>query len=229
MGAGELFSGLGVVVSCFAAWLAAHYSKKAILASERASNEANRLAVVANELSSTANKLASDGNTVTLNSWVDQYMANVRAWADEACGGFAMATHALKAEASRQDELLLSALERISSLIDRGRWFFPNSWCEEYGQEKQPAYRGLRQPILDALVDGYRTIESLRISKDPAQLTHLVRSQRMFVSEVQLVLDPRRRELEVARIKNQFKDSESMRVAGENSKKEELAEAQAQS
>jgi hypothetical protein len=132
-------------------------------------------------------------------------------WADEACDSISVAIHASKADISHHDEMLFTSLQRISALLDRGRWFFSNLWSDEYGKHKEPAYRGLRQPILDALFDAYFTIEMLRTTKDSSHITELVHCQRTFVSEVQQVLNPRRREREIERINEQFAISEKLR------------------
>lgn len=200
MSAGDIFTALSAVIAGLAALLASYYSKRSLEYSSRAERSAKD-----------ANDHAHHANVLSANSWLDQYMTNVRAWADDGCDSISIAIHALKAEPSRQDELLFSSLQRISALVDRGRWFFPNLWSDEYGQHKEPAYRGLRQPILDALIDAYHTIEALRESKDQSLISELVHSQRTFVSEVQQVLNPRRREREIERIEEQFAISEKLR------------------
>jgi hypothetical protein len=202
MSDGDIFTALSVVVAGLAALLAAYYSKKSLEFAFRAEQSA-----------ANANDHAHHANVLSANSWLDQYMTNVRAWADDACDAISIAIHALKAEPSKQDEMLFASLQRVSGLIDRGRWFFPNLWSDEYGQHKEPAYRGVRQPILDSLVDAYRTIETLRVSKDGTYISELVHHQRAFVSEVQQVLNPRRRELEIERIEAQFAISEKLRDA----------------
>lgn len=202
MPAGDIFTALSVVVAGLAALLAAYYSKKSLEFASRAEQSAK-----------SANDHARHANVLSANSWLDQYMTNVRAWADDACDAISIAIHALKADPSIQDEMLFTSLRRVSGLVDRGRWFFPNLWSDEHGQHKEPAYRGIRQPILDCLVDAYRTIEMLRESKDGTYIPELVHHQRAFVSEVQQVLDPRRRKREIERIKEQFAIAEKLRGA----------------
>lgn len=200
MSSGDIFTALSVVVAGLAALLAAHYSKKSLEFASRAEQSAKN-----------ANNHAHHANVLNANSWLDQYMTNVRAWADDACDAISIAIHTLDADPTKQDEMLFASLQRVSGLVDRGRWFFPNLWSDEYGQHKEPAYRGIRQPILDSLVDAYRTIETLRTSKDSIHIPALVHHQRAFVSEVQQVLNPRRREREIERIKEQFAISEKLR------------------
>lgn len=211
MSAGDIFTAMSVIVAGLAALLAAHYSKKSLDFASRAEQSAKN-----------ANDHAHHSNILNANSWLDQYMTNVRAWADDACDAISIAIHALQADPSKQDEILFASLQRISGLVDRGRWFFPNLWSDEYGQHKEPAYRGIRQPILDSLIDAYRTIETLRTSKDGFYIQELVHYQRTFVSEVQQVLNPRRRELEIERIKEQFAISEKLRSANGSEVKSSL-------
>lgn len=200
MHTGDLLTALGVIVASLAALLAGHFSRKSLAYASRAEKAAKD-----------ANEHASEANVLSANSWVDQYMTNVRLWADEACESISTAIHAQKATPSRQEELFITSLQQISALIDRGRWFFPNQWSDEYGQHKEPAYRGLRQPILDSLVEAYTIIDELRNSKDATRVPELMHCQRTFVSEVQQVLNPRRREREIERINEQFAISERLR------------------
>lgn len=54
-------------------------------------------------------------------------------------------------------------VERLSSLIDEGRFLFPNDAeaPNNYGKEKGPAYEGARRPALDALMAAYLVGQSL--------------------------------------------------------------------
>ena len=88
-----------------------------------------------------------------------------------------------------------NCLRRLSALIDRGRWYFPNVDQDEYGLTKELAYRGHRQPILDHLVGAYDLVSDLeqddpRGSEASARLDTL---KRAFVAEVQSKVDVRRR------------------------------------
>ena len=42
--------------------------------------------------------------------------------------------------------------QKLSSIADRGRLFFPNDEHVSHGQEKGAAFQGLRPPILDASI-----------------------------------------------------------------------------
>jgi len=194
-----MFTGLGVVVAGLAALLAGYYSKRTLEYSNRAQESAAQ-----------ANNHADNSNVISANAWLDQYLCNVRLWADEACENIARAMHAVNLQPDERNRELYEAMYRISSLIDRGRWFFPNQWSQEYGIEKEPAYRGVRQPILDRLVEAYELAKDLLKLDGKASVAGLLHCQRLFVSEVQQVLNPRRRDREVARIYEQFAISEKL-------------------
>lgn len=174
MSSADIFSALSIVVSGLAALLAAYYSRRSL-----------RFSAKAEMYSKNAIENASQANVISANAWLEQYMSNVRIWADEACDAIAVAVHSLKADQESKEAMLVDALSKLSSLIDRGRWFFPNLWSDEYGQHKEPAYRGVRQPILDALVNAYNLIDKLRQSGGELHVQELIHYQRSFVSEVQ--------------------------------------------
>jgi hypothetical protein len=200
MSASDILTALGVVMAGLAALLAGYYSKKTLKYSSTAEHFAR-----------TANQHADHANILNANAWLDQYLCNVRAWADEACECISAANHSNHLDESERSEAIFNVLHKISSLIDRGRWFFPNQWSEEYGMHKEPAYRGVRQPILEQLVEAYDLIKEMRESGNFDKAHLLVHTQRLFVSEVQQVLNPRRRSEEVRRIYEQFAISEKLR------------------
>lgn len=129
-----------------------------------------------------------------------QYFAEMRKWADEACDALSAAVHACDLNPihndgnffSKQHELRIA----LSSLVDRGRWFFPNLHHTEVGVQKDEAFRGLRQPALDLLVKAYRLVGSMSYTDQQPNLAlrePLVEVKRKFISEVQNYLDPRNR------------------------------------
>ena len=48
--------------------------------------------------------------------------------------------------------LSFETCQRLSSIADRGRLFFPNESPETHGRDKETAFQGYRPPILDAVV-----------------------------------------------------------------------------
>lgn len=82
-------------------------------------------------------------------------------------------------------------LHVLSSLVDEGRWFFPNVGEKAGDTNVEGAYRGHRQPILDFIVAAYNAVAD----QEPAQAAAtLLQQKRAFVSEVQRAVDPLRRQ-----------------------------------
>ncbi len=85
---------------------------------------------------------------------------------------------------------------RLSALIDCGRMFFPNQAPDKKGAENPAAYQGFRQRILSRLVAAYNVVakfEGLKSNEHRLErLARLNELRRMFVSEAQLAIDPRR-------------------------------------
>ena len=94
----------------------------------------------------------------------------------------------------------------ISSLVERGRMFFPNLNEEMKGAEKEGAYRGHRPPILDALMWSYYELQALTRNNGPTSdnsAEFIDDCRRLLVSELQAHLDPRRLNQIVGRYDNQ--------------------------
>ena len=92
----------------------------------------------------------------------------------------------------------------LSSLIDEGRWFFPNVGRRATDPEKPGAYRGTRQPILDYVVAAYEGVKQMMTTEDAPRdglATKIAEAKRHFVSEVQHAVDPRRRSWVMDRFK----------------------------
>lgn len=90
----------------------------------------------------------------------------------------------------------------VSSLVERGRLFFPNIENSGKGAEKEGAYRGHRPPILDALMCAYYELEALSRTEGPTadnSADYIDDCRRLLVSELQAHLDPRRRDTVVGR------------------------------
>lgn len=105
-------------------------------------------------------------------------------------------------------------LVAISTLVDRGRMFFPNLGPEKKGAEKEGAYRGHRPPILDALMWAYHELEAMTREGGPTSEdsgAYIDECRRLLVSELQAHLDPRRMDEIVGRYDDQ--ESEARRGA----------------
>ncbi len=81
-------------------------------------------------------------------------------------------------------------LVRLSSLIEQGRFYFPNIKQDEYGLEKPPAYRGYRNIALDFLVASYNLHHRPRSDKLDKQAKYL---QQLFTSVIYEVIRPKDR------------------------------------
>lgn len=99
----------------------------------------------------------------------------------------------------------LDVARRLSTLVDRGRMFFPNVDAHTHGTDRDTAYRGNRPPILDALIYAY--YETSRLGEggvraaDSAEF--ITQCRRFLVSELQTHLDPRRLDEVVERYTDQ--------------------------
>lgn len=98
----------------------------------------------------------------------------------------------------------------LSTLVDRGRMFFPNIDPDGKGVEKEGAYRGSRPPILDAVMFVYHELEAVPRegglpSEDCGEFIDDCR--RLLVSELQAHLDPRRLDEVVERYDDRSKEN----------------------
>jgi len=90
---------------------------------------------------------------------------------------------------------LIKIRARLSALIDEGRLYFPNTRCRTHGMQKEEAYKGYRQPILDHLVEAYDFIGKLQratmVAAADKLVVHFNKIRRSFVSEAQIAVNPR--------------------------------------
>lgn len=104
---------------------------------------------------------------------------------------------------------------KLSSLIDRGRLFFPNLPKDKSSDGKEGAYQGQRPPILDAIVYAYYEVESLEPPTNLHSRVYIVKCRRFFVSELQNYLDPHRLNAILTRGDPKHLGDASMQMAGE--------------
>ncbi|HEY5347885.1 MAG TPA: hypothetical protein VIJ72_06805 [Rhizomicrobium sp.] len=85
-----------------------------------------------------------------------------------------------------------SILADISSLADRGRFFFENKPHGRFGIEKPTAYRGIRPDLLTYLIRAYQALENLPSGMKSENISEQIFEQkRQFVSELQRIVDTR--------------------------------------
>lgn len=85
--------------------------------------------------------------------------------------------------------------ERLSSLADLGRLYFPNFEPNRRGAEKPAAFRGDRQPAIDAVLLVHDLARALaRLTPDQIRAAHaaVIDARRLLISEVAIARDPRR-------------------------------------
>lgn len=110
----------------------------------------------------------------------------------------------------------------LSSLVERGRLFFPNINPQSKGGEKEGAYRGSRPPILDALMFAYYEVEALTRQDGPTadnSAEYIEDCRRLLVSELQAHFDPRRRDAIIDRYDDQRLDHRSDAITRANTLK----------
>ncbi|MEL6412325.1 MAG: hypothetical protein AAFQ38_18200 [Pseudomonadota bacterium] len=219
----EIYVGIfSAVISAFAASWAVWSGRLARKDADLARKDALKAAQSEENTSQRARKIAEEANRLQALDWSMQYFEGVRTWADDVTLAITQAMHLsrIQDEKLREDECN-RIRSRLSTAIDTGRWFFPNKFETEYGEEKPPAYRGIRRRVLDHVVDAYEAIWTVpgffdhkTATGDPATKAaygKLELAKRMFVSEIQETLNPRHREEQVSAVIERFSISERMR------------------
>jgi hypothetical protein len=129
---------------------------------------------------------------------MDQQMLS---WADESIDALSEAAWVARGRGGYYSEDALrqravDVMRRLSSAADKGRLFFPNLPARDDEAHKEEAFRGHRPPVIDCLVFGFKKLERLdlrNLQPDLEAADYLTRCRRLFVSEVQRAVDPRRR------------------------------------
>jgi hypothetical protein len=152
-------------------------------------------------------RIASAKQKMEVLRWQREYFVDLLSWAEECLTLLSTGIHLCDLNPihckpgeffDMRHHLRLS----LSSKIDHGRWFFPN-YENGYGAHKPIAFRGYRHEVLDSLVESYRllTTTSYRDQAKNGPLRDLlVEQKRKFTSEIQGILNPRRRDEEFHRI-----------------------------
>jgi len=139
-------------------------------------------------------------------SFANSWYTDLRAWASEAIELLCEAAERADDTAQTQErhtEALLVCRYKLSAVIDRGRFFFPNEYHEDFGTNKPAAYRGIRHPALDYLVGAFQilgnevAIEEFHFKDRKAAIIDL---KREFVSVIQVVLNPRLHIQDISRL-----------------------------
>ncbi len=194
----------------FATWGATLLSAVSLILAVVASRSAARNGERTRALEERNVKLMEAQTQLSHQAWTDEYFRDVTLWANDVAETIARAIH-LCAAGSPTNQEILYVRSRLSAALDTGRWYFPNDIVDEFGKEKPPAYRGYRQNVLDWVFRAYDVFSHPTHYGD----THsaLVQAQRHFVSEIQVVLDPRARGKTVERVLQEFRGVGTEQIA----------------
>ena len=81
----------------------------------------------------------------------------------------------------------------LSSHIDKGRFFLPNTGKDDDDNYKDAAYRGFRSKALNAITASYDIVSNLNYKNYAINKPfgdRIMKLKRVFVSEIQTQLDP---------------------------------------
>lgn len=145
-----------------------------------------------------------------------KYFEDFRKWADQLGDALTEAIHLCDLDPTKEckGEPFFEQRHRlritVSSMIDRGRWFFPNIEVDDHGAHKELGYRGYRHELLDGVVSAYICLG--RVDYRNKQNNGLLRDQltickRHFVGQVQKILDPTDRSKFFDRIRSEVNKS----------------------
>jgi hypothetical protein len=168
-----------------------------------AAAERDRTAAFAASEAKRAQDLAAAEQRHASFNTVAEWRRDLRDWANEAIDTLSEATYVcgdLEEKSAEYRTATFSCRHRLSSIIDRGRFFLPNIRRNEHGVDKPTAYRGFRHAVLDPLVAAERV---LSIGDQGAFIDRkhaVIAMKREFVSAIQQILDPERHNQEVARM-----------------------------
>ena len=149
-----------------------------------------------------------------LRSAQNQYEDHMRVWAERTVDVTAQLVELLSNEDGEQ-EFNARRGQLVASLrcqIDKGRWFFPNLLEDQKGAWKPPAFRGIRQPILNVLVDLFDAAKKADWKERKSALAKVEALHREFVSEVQQRLNPSERDANYRQYVSRYEDLSSQFV-----------------
>jgi hypothetical protein len=124
------------------------------------------------------------------------YEDGMRVWAERTVDATGQLLELLSNEGGQADfdEKSGALLAVLRCQIDKGRWYFPNLHHDKKGETKPLAFRGIRQKILNVLVDLFDAVKTVDWPNRAAVFQTVESLHREFVSEVQQRLDPSTRD-----------------------------------
>ena len=186
-------------------WISAIVSVIALVSSGVAFLTARRSALKAESLDKKNVEIAELQSRLAHQNWADDHFRDVAQWASDIAEVISRAIHYLDED---DQNIRRDILAGLSSRIDTGRWYFPNQLEDGFGRDKEPAYQGIRQPLLDWVVLAYDIYAGNQKFVDSRAM--LVTCQRSFVSAVQEHIDPRSRDKAVSKVLTDFSTVGSM-------------------
>ena len=158
-----------------------------------------------------AAQAALQQSRIAAHSAAAEWLRDVRAWAAEAIAVLSEAYYTCQQHRGKQmpDDaaaVLRSCRHRISTLIDHGRFFFPNQNPNEDGTDKLPAFRGYRHAVLDPLVAAERVLGG-NLGGFSSSDDALLAMRRHFVNRVQQVLSPQTHNRQIAQMIQESSDA----------------------
>lgn len=144
-----------------------------------------------------AERIAGDEHAMLFEQIRNQRDSDIIKWSEGCVHTLAeiesLVAHPPDDGAERQRVALLT---RLSAAIDHGRLFFPNQQPDKKGVDKPAAFQGFRQKILAVLVAAHHVLSREDVLTAGAArqtaLSQLGDLRRVFISEAQLAIDPRR-------------------------------------
>ena len=145
-----------------------------------------------------ASRTQSEALEIERLHWRTGYLANMRAWGDQVCDALSEAISLGVLDPQRTEkpsffERRVTLYSKLSSLLDRGRWFFPNDESTEEGSGRPKGSRGIRAKVLDPIERAVRLVHKLDYfdgtNNKPVQ-EQIVEQKKLFVAELQEILDP---------------------------------------
>lgn len=153
-----------------------------------------------------SNRYAENALKIEMHVQKREFKAAVREWGFEAIDAINDALFLCAEQAITEDQFtgrLYEARRRISATIDKGRLFLPNEAHDEHGTYKGAAYRGFRPPALNVLVAAYNMtfqFNEKELAENRDLFDRFWNLRKEFVSELQVVVDPRENAAELDRL-----------------------------
>lgn len=149
-------------------------------------------------------RIAAGQQKIAAHSVVAAWSRDLRGWAAQCIEVLAEASYTCRHSDDSGDDCaseLRKCRQRLSALIDQGRFFLPNIPAVGVGANKPSAYRGWRHAALDPLVAAERVLSGdVGSGKYATREAAITEMRRYFVSAIQDILGPESNNKEIARM-----------------------------